>query len=148
MKRVQVRKTVERRAFTLLEVLMVIVILGVLAALIVPQFTGTQEQSKIKTTRIQVRSIEDALERFKMECGRYPTSEEGLAALVSKPGSEDIADKWPGAYLKQPARDAWDRELQYRFPGQYNSDSFDVWSNGPDGNEGSEDDITNWKKAS
>lgn len=146
MKRVQVRKTVGRRAFTLLEVLMVIVILGVLAALIVPQFGGTQKKAKNDSAALQIKNIEQQLEVFKTHCGRYPTQEEGLAILLNKPDSDELADKWAGPYLKNAATDPWNRELQYRQPGQYNSEMFDLWSNGEDGSEGTTDDITNWKR--
>lgn len=146
MKRVQVRKAVRRRAFTLLEVLMVIVILGVLAALIVPQFGGTQEKAKKDSAGLQIKNIEQQLEVFKTHCGRYPTQEEGLSILLNKPDSEELTDKWAGPYLKTAATDPWNHELQYRCPGQYNGDSFDLWSNGKDGSEGTEDDVTNWKK--
>ena len=146
MKRVLVRKTVRRRAFTLLEVLMVIVILGVLAALIVPQFGGTQDRAKKDSAALQIKNVEQQLEVFKTHCGRYPTGEEGLAVLLTKPDSEEFADKWAGPYLKAAAIDPWNNPLQYRSPGQYNTESFDLWSNGKDGAEGSDDDVVNWKK--
>lgn len=136
-----------RRAFTLLEVLMVILILGLLAALIVPQFTGTQEKAKVNLTRTQIESLSGALERFKIDCGRYPSAQEGLAALVVKPSSEDVVDKWAGKYIKQPAKDAWNRDLNYVEPGNFNTDSFDLSSSGRDGVAGNEDDITNWQKS-
>lgn len=135
-----------RRAFTLLEVLMVIVILGVLAALLVPQFTGTREKAMINATRIQIEGMANDLERFKLDCGRYPTTEEGLLALVEKPDDEEIADKWAGPYLKKVPKDAWGHDLHYECPGQYNEDSYDLSSDGPDGQPDTEDDITNWEK--
>src|SRR5262245_54867031 len=146
MKRVQMRKTVRRRAFTLLEVLMVIVILGVLAALIVPQFGNTQEKAKKDSAALQIKNVEQQLEVFKAHCGRYPTQEEGLASLLNKPDSEELTDKWAVPYLKTAAIDPWQRSLEYRCPGQYNTDSFDLWSNGKNGSEGDDDDVVNWKK--
>ena len=140
------RKQVLRSAFTLLEVLMVIVILGVLAALIVPQFSGTRKKAMIDSTRIQIQGLDNDLERFKMDCGRYPTTDEGLDALVHKPDDEEIADKWAGPYLKKLPKDAWGEDLIYTQPGQYNEDSYDLSSKGPDRQEGTEDDITNWEK--
>lgn len=146
MKRMQVRKTVRRRAFTLLEVLMVIVILGVLAALIVPQFGGTKDKADNDAAALQIRNIENQLELFKAHVGRYPTSDENLAMLLTKPDGEEYEGKWAGPYLKAAPNDPWQRPLGYRSPGQFNGDSFDLWSNGKDGSEGTADDITNWKK--
>ena len=145
MKRMN-RAQVVRRAFTLLEVLMVIVILGVLAALIVPQFTGTRERAMVDTAKIQVSSLDNDLERFKMHCGRFPTSDEGLAALLQKPDDEEIADKWAGPYVKKAPKDPWGHDLIYECPGRYNEDSYDLSSAGPNGQEGDDDDITNWEK--
>jgi len=136
-----------RRAFTLLEVLMVIVILGVLAALIVPQFTGTQRKAEIDMTATQIKSLENTLETFKLHCGRYPSTDEGLAVLVNKPDDEEISEKWAGPYVKTPPKDAWGQDLRYESPGQYNETSYDLSSIGPDRQEGTEDDITNWEKS-
>ena len=139
-------KRIRRKAFTLLEVLMVIVILGILAALIVPSFLGTQRGAEINATRAQVKGLDNDIERFRLDCGRYPSEQEGMAALVTKPDDEELADKWHGPYLKDPAKDAWGTPLGYRSPGQYNETSYDLWSFGPDKQEGTDDDITNWKK--
>ena len=146
MKRNMVRKLGRRRAFTLLEVLMVIVILGVLAALVAPRLIGSQDRAKVNATALQLKTLEEQLERFKIECGRYPTESEGLNALLVKPESEDIAEKWTGKYIKEAPNDAWGKPINYRVPGQYNSDSIDLWSSGPDMTEGNEDDIKNWKQ--
>jgi general secretion pathway protein G len=135
-----------RRAFTLLEVLMVIVILGVLAALIVPQFTGTQRRAEEDLTKSQIAALETTLETFKLHCGRYPTSDEGLAVLLEKPDDDEITEKWAGPYLKKAPKDAWGQELRYAFPGEYNEDGFDLYSLGYDRQEGTDDDITNWEK--
>lgn len=143
----RIRRAARRSAFTLLEVLMVIVILGVLAALIVPQFTGTQRRAEIDLTKTQVAGLASDLERFKLHCGRFPTSDEGLAALLTKPDAEDIGDKWAGPYIKKPAKDAWQRDLRYESPGRYNEESYDLWSLGPDGQDGTDDDIANWEKS-
>lgn len=136
-----------RSAFTLLEVLMVIVILGVLAALIVPQFGGTRDKAMVDATTIQVKGLDNDLERFKMHCGRFPTTDEGLAALLEKPDDEEIAEKWGGPYLKAAPKDAWSQDLIYECPGQYNENGYDLSSKGPDKQEGTDDDITNWEKS-
>ena len=138
-----------RRAFTLLEVLMVILILGLLVALIVPQFTGTQKKAMIDTTDNQIKSMKSQLELFKMHCGRYPTTSEGLGALIKAPDDEALKGKWSGPYLSvdQAPRDAWQKELKYESPGQFNAETYDLSSSGPDGQFGTDDDITNWKKS-
>lgn len=141
------RKHTKRGAFTLLEVLMVIVILGVLAALIVPQFTGTQRRAEIDLTKTQIASLASDLERFRLHCGRFPTTDEGLAALLTKPDADEVAEKWGGPYIQKPAKDPWGRELRYQSPGRYNEDSYDLWSVGPDGQDGTDDDITNWERS-
>lgn len=136
-----------RRGFTLFEVLMVIVIIGVLAALIVPNFFSTGEKAKEDLTRQQVTTgLVSQLELFKMHCGRYPTTDEGLKALYERPNSEEIKDKWGGPYVRSADfADGWGRELRYQSPGQYNTDGFDLSSGGRNGQFGDEDDIVNWK---
>lgn len=136
-------KRARRTAFTLLEVLMVIVILGVLAALIVPNFVGTQRGAEIDATAAQIKGLDNDIERFRLNCQRYP---ETLEELITKPDDEALAEKWRGPYLKSAAKDAWGTELGYRHPGQYNEQSYDLWSYGPDRQDGTDDDITNWKK--
>jgi general secretion pathway protein G len=136
------------RAFTLFEVLMVIVILGVLAALVIPQFTGTGERARMDLTKSLVETnLKTSLELFKTHTGRYPSTEEGLAVLVQRPDDEEIAAKWAGPYTeKREFKDAWGRELIYRSPGEYNEESYDLSSPGPNGQAGDDDDITNWQK--
>lgn len=144
------RRAVRRRAFTLLEVLMVIVILGVLAALIIPQFSGTGDRARRDLTDSQIRSgLATPLETFKMHCGRYPTTEEGLAVLLKAPDDEEIAKKWAGPYVQQASalKDAWNHDLIYKSPGEYNQQSYDLSSPGKNGIEGDDDDVKNWQVA-
>ncbi len=135
-----------RKGFTLLEVLMVIVILGVLAAVVISQLSGTQEKAFRDTTTATIKGMASQLELFKLHCGRYPSSDEGLGALLAKPDDESLEGKWAGPYIKEAAKDAWGKELMYRQPGQYNETGYDIWSVGPDGQEGTDDDLTNWTK--
>lgn len=139
------RRTTVRGGFTLFEVLIVIVILGVLAALVIPQFTNTSEKAKVDLTQQLVKTgLATPLELYKTHCGAYPTTEQGLIALYQMPNDE-LKGKWAGPYVKEARfRDAWDRDLIYRAPGQYNESSFDLSSAGPDGIEGNDDDIKNW----
>lgn len=140
------RRRQRRSAFTLLEVLMVIVILGILAAVIVPNLVGTGEKAKRDLTASQISGLGTSLDTFQMHCGRYPTSDEGLAALMVQPDDETLEGKWAGPYLKRAPKDAWGRDLQYEFPGEFNTNSYDLSSAGPDGEFGGEDDIANWEK--
>lgn len=139
-----------RKAFTLLEVLLVIVILVTLAALVLPNLPGRREQAKIGTTKIQLKAIEDGLEYFKTDIGRYPTNEEGLEALISSDQLQDdeLVKKWHGPYLKTKSavKDAWGNDFHYSSPGEHNEKTFDLYSNGPDGQEGTDDDIVNWEQ--
>lgn len=137
-----------RRAFTLLEVLIVIVILGLLAALVVPNFLNTTEGAKRDMTENMIKgTLRAQLELFQTHCGRFPTSEEGLQALITKPDDETITDKWRGPYLKaKEVKDAWQRPFEYTAPGTYNQDSYDLSSAGRDGQFGTEDDITNYER--
>jgi len=136
--------------FTLFEVLLVIVILVMLAALVLPNLVGRQKTAQIGTTKIQMKSIQNALEFFKTEVGRYPTTEEGLTVLndVEQLEDEDLAKKWNGPYLQKVKElvDAWGHEFRYVCPGENNEKGYDLSSDGPDGEEGTEDDIVNWEK--
>lgn len=132
------------RAFTLIELLLVLVILAVLAAMIVPKFTKRSEQARIAATSTDIANMGTALDAFEIDTGRYPTSDEGLKALVEIPGN--IKD-WKGPYLKRSANnDPWGNPYVYRAPGQHNSTSYDLYSFGPNGQEGGGDDIDNWSQ--
>ena len=151
-KEIKYRRSMSRE-FNLLEVMLVIIILVTLAAVVVPNFMGTQDEAKIKTTQIQIKNIESALDLFKMSVGRYPTTEEGLKALydADQLQDEDLIEKWGGPYLgkegtdDEDLQDAWGHEFRYNCPGEHNTKSFDLYSDGPDGEEGTEDDVKNWK---
>jgi general secretion pathway protein G len=134
---------VRRNGFTLIELLLVLVILGVLAAIVVPKIAGRSEDARIKATKADISIIEGQLDQFEIDCGRYPTTEEGLRALIEAPGN--VTD-WKGPYVKKGVpTDAWNRPYVYVFPGSNNPSSFDLYSLGPDGREGG-DDINNWTK--
>jgi general secretion pathway protein G len=131
--------------FTLIELLLVLVILATLAAIVLPKVTGRSKQAKITAARTQLSYFDVALDSFEIDVGRYPTTVEGLRALVERPTSN--ADGWQQPYLKGDVPlDPWNNEYLYRCPGQYNQDSYDVQSFGPDGRLGGDDDITNWSQ--
>jgi general secretion pathway protein G len=133
----------ERSAFTLIELLLVLVILGVLAAIVVPRFTGQGEKAKKDAARTGISGISTGLRMFETQCGRFPSTDEGLQALVEQPG--DLKG-WSGPYLETTSvpNDPWGKPYQYRYPGQHNTKGYDLWSYGPDMNDGGGDDIDNW----
>ncbi len=131
--------------FTLIEIMVVVVIIGVLAATIIPQFIGTTHDAKVSAAKAHVAELESALERFNIHMDRYPTSEEGLKLLVEAPSGDD--KKWRGPYVKQLRPDPWGNPYQYKRPGTHHPTSFDLWSRGADGVDGGEGegaDIGNW----
>jgi general secretion pathway protein G len=132
-------------AFTLIEIMVVVVILGILAATIIPQFMGTTHDAKVSAAKANIAEIEAALERFNVHLDRYPTTDEGLKLLVEAPPGDD--KKWRGPYVKQLRPDPWGNPYQYRAPGTRHTGSFDLWSRGGDNAEGGEEqgaDIGNW----
>ncbi len=120
--------------------MLVVAIIGILVSVVVPRLTGRTQEARISTTRLQVENIAMALDAFEYDCGRYPSSQESLEALRAAPSG---ISNWKGPYLKRAVPvDAWKNHFVYRVPGQDNPD-FDLFSMGPDGKEGTEDDIGN-----
>ncbi|MBL7189557.1 MAG: type II secretion system major pseudopilin GspG [Phycisphaerae bacterium] len=129
--------------FTLIELLLVLVILATLAAVVTPKFTKRAEQARITGAKTQMSQLEVALDTFQIDVGRFPTTAEGLRALVEKPASN--SEGWLEPYLKRDIpKDSWGNEYIYRYPGQYNQEGYDLSSIGPDGKQGGDDDIVNW----
>ena len=130
-------------AFTLLELLVVMVILGLLAAYVAPRYFGQVGKSEMRMARAQVEALAKALDHYRLDMGRYPTTEEGLAALRANPGNNP---KWTGPYLqKDVPLDPWGNPYVYRFPGEHGD--FDLISYGKDGRPGGTgeaEDITSW----
>jgi general secretion pathway protein G len=138
-------------AFTLIELMVVIVILGILAVFVVPRLTKRPEDARVTKAKIEISNLEQALELYYLDNGMYPSTEQGLRALVEKPQSGDIPQNWKtGGYLAKGRlpTDPWGNEYVYISPGNHNSD-YDLYSLGKDGQEGGEEydaDITNWEQ--
>lgn len=138
------RRRAMARGFSLIELLLVMVILSILAVLVVPRFAGQSEKAKLQAARSDIAAIELAIRMFETQVARYPTQQEGLAALVDKPAN---AEGWTGPYLEKGLpTDPWGKAYQYRYPSQHKNYGYDLWSYGPDGQDGGGDDIDNWTK--
>lgn len=136
------KRTYHRSAFTLVELLLVLVILAVLAAVVVPKFTNRSEQARNVAARTDIKVIETALDAFEIDNGRYPSGEEGLGALIDAPAN---LKAWQGPYLKGNLPvDPWGNAYVYEFPGTHTRSGYDLYSFGPDGREGGDDDVTSW----
>jgi len=144
-KQIQIRRrsTHRNRGFTLMEVLLVLVILVVLASLAVNMFTGTQEKAERDAAAAEVGLIKRGIEMYRFHTRQYPSD---LQELVTKPSDAKLADRWGGPYLDKVSTDPWDNDYRFAAPGKHNPDTFDIWSVGPDGQDGSADDIGNWEK--
>ena len=139
-----------QKGFTLIEIMVVVIILAMLAGLVLPRIIGQEEKARVETAKIQIRSLESALDRYKLDNGFYPTTDQGLDALIKKPESGRIPTRWrEGGYLK-PARipkDPWDNAYHYFSPGNEGRD-YELVSYGADGEPGGEGksaDIESWK---
>ena len=134
-----------RSGFTLIELMIVVVILAVLAAAVVPRLAGRTQQARISTAKMDIfGNISVALDLYELDNGSYPSSDQGLQALMAKPSSSPVPTNWNGPYLKKRPIDPWGNEYKYACPGTHNND-YDLYSAGPEGVEGSEDDINNWE---
>jgi general secretion pathway protein G len=129
--------------FTLLELLVVMVIIGLLAGYVAPRYFAQVGKSEVKATRAQIDAFEKSLEAYRLDVGKYPTTEQGLAALMTPPTG---ASNWQGPYLKKSIPlDPWKNAYQYRLPGEHGD--FDIYSFGRDGKPGGQKedaDIGNW----
>lgn len=137
----------ESTGFTLIEIMLVVIIIGILSAMVIPNFTGKSREAQIKVAKNDIEvAIPMALDMFEIENGGYPTTDQGLKALFSKPDSGiGSGDTWNGPYLKKKEvpTDPWGNTYMYVSPGINNPESFDLYSHGADGKE-SDDDIRNW----
>jgi general secretion pathway protein G len=128
-----------KAAFSLVEIMVVVIIIGILAATIIPQFVGSSKDAKVAAAKASISELESAVERFYVQMDRYPTADEGLKVLVDPP-TNDEEKKWRGPYVKQLREDPWGHAYLYACPGSHHAASFDIWSGGGDG----KDEIGNW----
>ena len=140
---------INERGFTLIELMVVIVILGILAGLIIPRIMGRPDEARSAKARLQIESLETALKLYKLDNGSYPSTEQGLRALVEAPAAGGLAKSWrQGGYLEKGnvPKDPWDHDFVYVSPGAHGD--FDLTSLGADGEpggEGKNKDINNWE---
>ncbi len=138
-----------QRGFTLIEIMLVVIIISILAAMVVPNLAGRGEQARRSTAEVDITAnLATALDLYEVDNGRYPTTEQKLEALIQKPTTAPEPLNWNGPYLKKKKlpKDPWGQDYVYAAPGTHNTDSYDLSSRGPDGVD-SDDDIVNWEKA-
>lgn len=134
-----------QRGFTLIEVMVVVVILAILASIIVPRILSRPEQARVTAAKQDILSIQNAMALYKLDNGFYPTSEQGIAALVSKPSGDPVPQNYAeNGYLKKLPKDPWGNAYQYANPGKHGS--IDIWSEGPPNSSasGQSHEIGNW----
>jgi general secretion pathway protein G len=155
------------RGFTLMEMLVVLGILAMLLALVVPRILGTQKKADISAAQSQIKLLRSCLQHYMLDMKEFPTTDQGLKALIEKPAdlSDDKSKRWDGPYIEGEdlPKDPWGHEYQYEYPSTHSSgdsaqssgdttkassDYPDIWSFGPDGEDGTDDDIVSWKLAS
>jgi general secretion pathway protein G len=132
--------------FTLIELMLVVIIIAILAGLVIPRLAGRTEQARITAAKADILSnIPLALDLYELDAETYPSTQQGLEALIEAPVSSPVPKNWNGPYLKKKPVDPWGNDYRYASPGMHNLNGYDIYSIGRDGIEGSEDDIGNWE---
>lgn len=136
--------------FTLIEIIVVVIILGLLVGLVGPEIIGRVDESRVETARAQIEMLATQLDLYRLDNGSYPTTEQGLAALWEKPSIEPVPRDWRGPYSRKPVPlDPWGRAYRYSYPGAENRASYDLASYGADGQPGGAEeaaDIVSWER--
>ena len=139
------RRQPSRHGFTLIEVLLVLAILVIIASLTVVAVIPMQRSAYMRAAETQVKAFKTPLQAYRIDIGTFPDSSQGLEALRNPPSDLAAPNKWRGPYLESPVPlDPWSNPYRYEYPGKYQEDMPDIWSYGPDGMDGTEDDIGNW----
>jgi len=129
---------VAQRGFTLIELMVVVIIIAALVGIVLPHVLPATTEAKVAAARASIQSIQVGLDLFRLHNDRYPTTAEGLDALMKAPGS---VNNWKGPYLRKDPIDPWKHKFRYGYPGTRSKTGCDIWSQGPDGNDGNEDDV-------
>ena len=133
-----------QKGFTLIEILLVVVIIGALAAMVVPRLAGRSEQAKITIARVDIdANISSALKLYELDNGSFPNTSQGLEALLRRPVLPPVPSNWNGPYLEKEPVDPWGRKYQYQYPASHGV-NYDLYSLGPNEKE-DKDNINNWK---
>lgn len=138
-----------QRGFTLIEIMIVVVIIGLLAAVIVPQLLGQVDEARVTKARQDIQSIETALTMYRLDNSKYPSTDQGLRALIQQPTDPSIRHWRPGGYVRKASKDPWGNEYQYVYPGTHGGE-YDLYSLGADGQPGGDGvnaDVGNWDVA-
>jgi general secretion pathway protein G len=134
------------RGFTLIEIMVVVIIIGLLAAVIVPNVISKVDEARIAKAKTDIQALETALTMFRLDNSKYPTTEQGLAALTTQPTDPTIRHWRPGGYIQRVSKDPWGNDYQYVIPGTHGKeyDLFSMGADGQPGGEGNDADIGNW----